>query len=250
MVNVKGRWVLITGASRGIGYLSAKFMAEQGANLILHSRDAAHCEKVLAEVKSLGVEAYAVSAELSEPDSVQLMLAEIDARGTQVDIVLNNAGLQIAYRTDYLATPYTDYDISFRINTVAPMLICYHFLPKMAERGFGRIVNTTSGIDLEPEQAGYSAAKAALNKVTHDLGKMYEGTDVMLNLTDPGWCRTDLGGPKAPNAPESAIPGVLVGAFADDRKSGRIFSAQEFAGLSLEEAVAKAETQDSDYRQR
>ncbi|MBR6069695.1 MAG: SDR family oxidoreductase [Ruminococcus sp.] len=250
MVNVKGRWVLITGASRGIGYLSAKFMAEQGANLILHSRDAAHCEKVLAEVKALGVEAYAVSAELSEPDSVQLMLAEIDARGTQVDIVLNNAGLQIAYRTDYLATPYTDYDISFRINTVAPMLICYHFLPKMAERGFGRIVNTTSGIDLEPEQAGYSAAKAALNKVTHDLGKMYEGTDVMLNLTDPGWCRTDLGGPKAPNAPESAIPGVLVGAFADDRKSGRIFSAQEFAGLSLEEAVAKAETQDSDYRQR
>lgn len=250
MVNVKGKWALITGASRGIGYLSAKFMAEQGANLILHSRDAAHCERVLAEVKALGVEAYAVSAELSEPDSVQLMLAEIDAKGTQVDIVLNNAGLQIAYRTDYLATPYTDYDISFRINTVAPMLICYHFLPKMAERGFGRIVNTTSGIDLEPEQAGYSAAKAALNKVTHDLGKMYDGTDVMLNLTDPGWCRTDLGGPNAPNSPESALPGVLVGAFADDKKSGRIFSAQEFAGMTLEEAVAKAETQDSDYRRQ
>ncbi|MCR5016146.1 MAG: SDR family oxidoreductase [Ruminococcus sp.] len=250
MVNVKGKWALITGASRGIGYLSAVFMAEQGANLILHSRDAAHCEKVLAEVKALGVEAYAVSAELSEPDSVQQMLAEIDAKGTQVDIVLNNAGLQIAYRTDYLATPYTDYDISFRINTVAPMLICYHFLPKMAERGFGRIVNTTSGIDLEPEQAGYSAAKAALNKVTHDIGKMYDGTDVMINLTDPGWCRTDLGGPNAPNSPESALPGVLVGAFADDKKSGRIFSAQEFTGLSLEEAVAKAEQQDSDYPQR
>ena len=250
MVNVKGKWALITGASRGIGYLSAVFMAEQGADLILHSRDAAHCEKVLAEVKALGVEAYAVSAELSEPDSVQQMLAEIDAKGTQVDIVLNNAGLQIAYRTDYLATPYTDYDISFRINTVAPMLICYHFLPKMAERGFGRIVNTTSGIDLEPEQAGYSAAKAALNKVTHDIGKMYDGTDVMINLTDPGWCRTDLGGPNAPNSPESALPGVLVGAFADDKKSGRIFSAQEFTGLSLEEAVAKAEQQDSDYPQR
>lgn len=250
MVNVKGKWALITGASRGIGYLSAVFMAEQATNLILHSRDAAHCEKVLAEVKALGVEAYAVSAELSEPDSVQQMLAEIDAKGTQVDIVLNNAGLQIAYRTDYLATPYTDYDISFRINTVAPMLICYHFLPKMAERGFGRIVNTTSGIDLEPEQAGYSAAKAALNKVTHDIGKMYDGTDVMINLTDPGWCRTDLGGPNAPNSPESALPGVLVGAFADDKKSGRIFSAQEFTGLSLEEAVAKAEQQDSDYPQR
>ena len=247
MINVNGRWALITGASRGIGYLSAKFMAEQGCNLVLHSRDAAHCEKLLAEVKALGVEAYSVSAELSEPEQVQKMLGEIDAKGTPIDIVLNNAGLQIAYRTEYLSTPYTDYDISFRINTVAPMMICYHYLPKMAAKGFGRIVNTTSGIDLEPEQAGYSAAKAALNKVTHDLGKVYNGTDVMINLTDPGWCRTDLGGPMAPNSPESAVPGVLVGAFADDKKSGRIFSAQEFSGLTLEDAVAKAEMQDSDY---
>ena len=248
MTDVKGKWALITGASRGLGYLSALFMAQRGCNLVLHSRDAAHCEKVLSEVKALGVEAYAVSAELSELESVTDMLAEIDSNNTQIDIVLNNAGLQIAYRTDYLSTPVSDYDISFRINTIAPMMICYHYFPKMAERGFGRIVNTTSGIDLEPEQAGYSAAKAALNKVTHDIGMKYDGTDIMINLTDPGWCRTELGGPKAPNSPESAIPGIVVGAFLSDKKSGRIFSAQDFAGMTLEEAVAKAETIDSDYR--
>ena len=248
MTDVKGKWALITGASRGLGYLSALFMAQRGCNLVLHSRDAAHCEKVLSEVKALGVEAYAVSAELSEPESVTDMLAEIDSNNTQIDIVLNNAGLQIAYRTDYLSTPVSDYDISFRINTIAPMMICYHYFPKMAERGFGRIVNTTSGIDLEPEQAGYSAAKAALNKVTHDIGMKYDGTDIMINLTDPGWCRTELGGPKAPNSPESAIPGIVVGAFLSDKKSGRIFSAQDFTGMTLEEAVAKAETIDSDYR--
>ena len=122
-------------------------MAEQGCNLVLHSRDEKHCEKVLSEVKKRGVEAYAVSAELSDTASVQEMLDEIDKKGTQIDIVLNNAGLQIAYRTEYLKTPMSDYDISFRINTIAPMMICYHFLPKMIERGFGRIVNTTSGID-------------------------------------------------------------------------------------------------------
>ncbi|MBR4580067.1 MAG: SDR family NAD(P)-dependent oxidoreductase, partial [Lachnospiraceae bacterium] len=103
----------------------------------------------------------------------------------------------------------------------------------------GRIVNTTSGIALEPEQAGYSAAKAALDKITIDLGSKVEGTNVMINLVDPGWCRTDLGGPNAPNSPESALPGVLVGVFMDDLKSGRIFRAQEYAGMSLEEAVAK-----------
>jgi len=247
MVDVKGRWALITGASRGIGYLSAIFMAKQGCNLILHSRILEHTEKVLAEVKALGVEAYAVSAELNDLDSVTAMLTEIDKLGMRVDIVLNNAGLQIAYRTEYFDTPVSDYTESFRINTIAPAMICYHFMPKMKEYGFGRILNTTSGIRLDPHQAGYSASKAALDKITIDLGSTVEGTDVMINLTDPGWCRTDLGGPNAPNAPESAIPGIVIGAFVDDKKSGRCFGAQAFAGMSLEDAVEKAEEYESPY---
>ncbi len=248
MVNVKGRWALITGASRGIGYLTAIFMAQQGCNLILHSRKPENTEKVLAEVKALGVEAYTVSAELSDLDAVAAMLKEIDDKGTVVDIVLNNAGLQIAYRNEYFNTPVSDYTESFKINTIAPAMICYHFMPKMIERGFGRILNTTSGIRLEPQQAGYSASKAALDKITIDLGSTVEGTDVMINLTDPGWCRTDLGGPHAPNAPESAIPGIVVGAFVDDKKSGRYLNAPFFTGMTLEDAVKKAEAEfDSPY---
>lgn len=241
MVNVKGKWAFITGASRGIGYLSALFMASQGCNLVLHSRSANHSKKVLEEVKAKGVEAYAVEAELSDFAQVEKLLKEIDALGVQIDIVLNNAGLQIGYRVNYMETPINDYMESFKINTVAPAMICYHFLPKMIERGFGRIVNTSSGIRLEPEQAGYSASKAALDKITIDLGSKLEGTDVTINLADPGWCRTDLGGPNAPNAPESTIPGILVGAFIDDRKSGRWFPAQDFCGMTLAEAVQKAE---------
>lgn len=241
MVDVKGRWALITGASRGIGYLTAIFMAKQGCNLILHSRKEEHAKEVYEQVKALGVEAYIVSAELSDLDEVQAMLDRIDQLGVRVDIVLNNAGLQIAYRVDYLKTPIEDYMESYKINTVAPAMICYHFLPKMEKYGFGRILNTTSGIRLEPEQAGYSASKAALDKITIDLGSKYQGSDIMINLTDPGWCRTDLGGPNAPNAPESAIPGIVVGAFVDDKKSGRILGAQNFAGMTLEEAVKKAE---------
>ena len=249
MVNVKGRWALITGASRGIGRLTALFMAENGCNLILHSRKLEHTEMLLEEVKALGVEAYAVAAELSDLDAVAKMLADIDALGVRVDIVLNNAGLQIAYRTEYFTTPPEDYTESFKINTIAPAMIMYHFLPKMIANGFGRVLNTTSGIALEPQQAGYSASKAALDKITIDLGSTVQGTDVMINLTDPGWCRIDLGGPHAPNAPESAIPGIVVGAFVDDKKSGRFLGAQSFVGMSLEDAVAKAEREfESPYR--
>ncbi len=238
MTEVKGRWALITGASRGIGKLTAEFMAERGCNLILHSRSLEHTKELAAELEKKGIQVKTVAAELDDLASVEKMLEEIDTFGLNVEIVLNNAGLQIAYRTDYYQTPANDYEVSFRVNTISPMMICYHFLPKMIENGFGRVVNTTSGIALEPEQAGYSAAKAALNKVTIDIGSKLEGTDVMINLADPGWCSTDLGGPNAPNKPESAIPGIVVGAFLDDKKSGRIFGAQEFVGMTLEEAVA------------
>ncbi|MCR5632937.1 MAG: SDR family oxidoreductase [Eubacterium sp.] len=241
MVDVRGRWALITGASRGIGHGAALFMAQQGCNLLLHGRTKEHLEKVVNEAKAFGVEAVPIAAELSDLKAVKKMLDEIDDMGLDVDIVLNNAGIQIAYRNEFLETPISDYEVSFNINTIAPMMIVYHFIPKMVERGFGRIVNTTSGIRREPQQAGYSASKAALDKVTMDLASVYNGTDVMINLTDPGWCRTDLGGPSAPNSPESSLPGVVVGAFVDDKKSGRCFGASNFYGMGLEEAVQFAE---------
>lgn len=241
MISIKGKWALVTGAARGIGYLAAIFLAKQGCNLVLHSRSSEHTKKVLSEVRALGVEAYDAEAELSDPEAVKQMLDQIEEKGTQIDIVLNNAGLQPGYRNNYFKTPVSDFTESYMVNTVAPAMICYRFMPKMIERGFGRIVNTTSGIRNQPQQAGYSAAKAALDKLTTDLATVVDGSDVIISLTDPGWCRTDLGSQNAPNSAESAIPGVCVGVFVDDKKSGRLFAAQQFTGLPLEDAVKVAE---------
>lgn len=242
MTNVKGKWALITGASRGIGYHIAVEMAKRGCNLVLHSRSITHLEKVLVEVKGMGVKVYAVQAELSDMAAVNRMLDEIQEKGTHIDLLFNDAAVQIAYRREYFKTPVEDFTQSFMINTIAPAMICYRLIPKMVEKGFGRVINTTSGIRNEPEQAGYSASKAALDKFTRDLGSRLEGTNVMINLVDPGWCRTDLGGPHAPNSVESCIPGMLVGAFLDDKRSGRWISAQDYSGMTLEEAVKKAQS--------
>lgn len=242
MVNVKERWALITGASRGIGYEIALFMAQHGCNLVLHSRCISHTERVMEDVKKLGVKAYAVQAELSDMNAVNRMLDEIAEKETQIDILFNDAAVQVAYRSDYYKTPVEDFTQSFMINMIAPAMICYRLIPKMIEKGFGRVINTTSGIKDEPEQAGYSSSKAALDKFTKDLGSKLEGTNVMINLADPGWCRTDMGGPHAPNDIKSCIPGIAVGAFLDDKKSGRCLPAQAFAGMTLEEAVRKAYT--------
>lgn len=247
MVDLKNKWALITGASRGLGRLIAVAMAEQGCNLVLHSRNSGHCQAILDEVKALGVEAYTVQAELSDMKQLEDMLAEIDEKGTQIDVIFNNAGLQTTYRSAILDTPAEEFETSFRINTIAPMMICYHFVDGMKRRGFGRIINTSSDINLEPRQAPYSASKAALDKVTRDLSYAYRDTGVIISLTNPAWCKTDMGGESAYFEPESAIPGLLVGAFVDDGKSGRYFNAQDFKGMTLKEAVAKAELQESPY---
>ncbi len=248
LTDVKGKWALVTGANRGLGLRAARFLASRGCNLVLHSRAIEHTAEIEKEAKAMGVNAYSVAAELSDLTQVKKMISEINEKGTQIDILLNNAAVQIAYRTDYYKTPAEDYSASFVINTIAPMMICYEFIPKMIERGFGRVVNTTSGIRNEPEQAGYSASKAALDKVTSDLAGKLDGTDVIISLTDPGWCRTDLGGPNAPNDPDSVIPGIVTGVFVNDKKSGRIFRAQEFAGLTIEQAVKKAENLEQLFR--
>lgn len=232
----------VTGASRGLGRLAAEQLAKYGCNLVLQSRNADGTKSVADElVKKYGILTYSVGADLEDEKAVYKMMEEIDNLKVDLDVILNNAGVQIAYRDRIYDTPVSDYITSFKVNTIAPMLICYHYIPKMIKKGFGRIVNTTSGIALEPEQGGYSASKAALDKVTVDLGKNLEGTDVIISLADPGWCRTDLGGENAPNSPESALPGIIVGAFVNDKKSGRLFRSSDFYGMTLEEAVQKAE---------
>jgi NAD(P)-dependent dehydrogenase (short-subunit alcohol dehydrogenase family) len=217
-------------------------MAGQGCNLVLYSRSIEHNQKVMEAVKPFGIEAYSVEADLANHLEVVAMLDEIETRGTPIDIIFNNAAVQVGYRTDYWKTPVEDFDLSFRINFIAVTTICYRLIPEMIKRGFGRVINTTSEIRDQPEQVGYSASKAALDKFTRDLGTKLEGSNVLINLTDPGWCRTDLGGPQAPNSPESSLPGVVVGAFLDDTRSGRFLHASYFTDLSLEDAVEKART--------
>jgi NAD(P)-dependent dehydrogenase (short-subunit alcohol dehydrogenase family) len=146
------------------------------------------------------------------------------------------------YFSDYLTNTMDDFHHAMAVNFFAPIKIAYHFLPGMIQRGFGRMQLTTSGIANEPELMGYACAKAALTKFVKDFACKLNGTDVMMNVMDPGWLRTDLGGPNAPNAPESVIPGSMVSVLLDDKKSGRWFSAQEFTGMSLADAVEKGKS--------
>jgi NAD(P)-dependent dehydrogenase (short-subunit alcohol dehydrogenase family) len=98
----------------------------------------------------------------------------------------------------------------------------------MIERRFGRVVNVTSGVKDQPQMMAYAASKAALDKYVYDMAPHLQGTGVTMNLLDPGWLRTDLGGLQAPNPVESVLPGALVPVLLEDGTCGKWFSAQDY----------------------
>jgi NAD(P)-dependent dehydrogenase (short-subunit alcohol dehydrogenase family) len=89
-------------------------------------------------------------------------------------------------------------------------------------------VNVTSGVKDMPQLMAYAASKAALDKYVYDMAPHLGGTGVTMNLLDPGWLRTDLGGNEAPNPVESVLPGAMVPVLLEDGVSGKWFSAQDY----------------------
>ena len=225
------RWALITGASRGIGQQVAQALAAEGCRLILHSRSLAATAPLASRLREQGSTVHTVAAELGDSAAVLRLAEEVSGICGTLDILYNNAAVMTPYHEDYLTVVPAEYELSFRVNTVAPILLCNHFLPGMLAQGWGRIVNVTSGIKDQPELMAYAASKAALDKFVYDTAPKLAGTGVTMNLLDPGWLRTDLGGPNAPGAVESVLPGALVPVLATDGASGRWVSAQEFAAL-------------------
>lgn len=224
---LSGKTALVTGASRGVGRQVALGLAEHGARLVLHSRQAGHCEPLARELRERGVEARVVSAELSKQEEVERMIDGLLAQGG-VDVLYNNAAIQAPWRTAH-TTPPEDYRLLFEINVIALVRLCDRLLPPMLERRWGRIVNVTSGIENIRELLPYSMSKAAVDRYVRDVSPSLEGTGVIMSLLDPGWLRTDLGGPKAPNSVETCLPGALVPVLLeDDAPSGKFYRAQDY----------------------
>ncbi len=120
------------------------------------------------------------------------------------------------------------------MNAIAPAKLCDAFLPGMLERNWGRIVNVTSGVADQPQLMAYSCSKAALDRYVRDMVTTLDGTNVLMNTMDPGWLRTDMGGPDAPNDPDSVIPGALVPVFLEQSAgSGKLYRAQEYSGWEI-----------------
>ncbi|MFN0264698.1 SDR family NAD(P)-dependent oxidoreductase [Tepidamorphus sp. 3E244] len=217
------RTALVTGANRGIGAAIARALAAQGMTVVLGVRNPDNAETVVADIRHDGGTCETLNMNVADPASVDAALASLEPRGTQVDILINNAAILEGERLLYI-----DIDAvmeSVRTNAVGPLQLIQKLAPKMAQRGYGRIVNLSSqwGSLTSLGPGAYGITKAMLNAITvKTAGEA--GRGVKINAMCPGWVNTRMGGSSAPREPEQAAEtAVFLATLPDDGPTGAYF---------------------------
>jgi short-subunit dehydrogenase len=178
--SVKGRTVLITGASSGIGKSTAIKLGEAGGTVLLVARTQVKLDEVAAEVQAAGGTAFVHTCDLSDPDDVDRMATEVLERHGHVDVLINNAGKSIRRSVDRSYDRFHDYQRTMQLNYFAPVKLILDLLPVMRERGSGHIINiSTMGLQVNtPRFAAYLASKAALDAFSRSIGPEIIGDGV------------------------------------------------------------------------
>ncbi len=194
MANAR-RTALVTGASRGIGRAIALGLATRGYDVAINdtARQATVLEGVAKEIEALGARALPVHADVSSRSDVAAMVAEVEVAFGHIDAVVNNAGILIAGTVEALDEAH--WDSVMDVNAKGTFLVVQAVLPGMRKRRYGRIVNIASigGKHGAPEQAHYSASKAAVMGFTRVLAQEVGVDGITANCVCPGIILTDMG---------------------------------------------------------
>lgn len=201
------RIALVTGANRGIGYEVCRQLADVGMHVILTSRDVAKGEAAAQAIQHEGKDVRFHQLDVSDESSVDATLQFVRAEYGRLDVLVNNAAVYLdnglsVFDVD-MATARTTMDINF----YGVLHMCRAFVPLMREKGYGRVVNVSSGSgqinDLDMSTPFYSISKTALNALTRVIAnEVRRNTDIKVNAMCPGWVRTDMGGMNADRSVE------------------------------------------------
>lgn len=195
MSNQTRKVALVTGASRGIGRAIALGLAQRGFDVGLNdiARQADVLAETVREAEAFGVRAVALHADVSNKTEVAAMVQSLHSQLGRIDAAVNNAGILIAGTVENL--PEQHWDSVMDINAKGTFLVIQAVLPIMKAQHYGRIVNIASigGKHGAPEQAHYSASKAAVMGFTRVLAQELGSSGITANCICPGIILTDMG---------------------------------------------------------
>lgn len=221
------RVALVTGAATGLGRATAVALAERGMKVVLSALTREQAEAAVAELDPrLGL----IPAELdvSRNDQIVDLFESLDQRFGRIDVLVNSAGIiPEGPGASALEVPAALVAQAFDVNTLGPYRTCQQALPRMNTRGYGRIVNVSSGMgalaNMGRGTAAYRISKTALHAVTVQF-HLEASAGVKVNAVCPGWVRTNLGGSTATRNVAEGIAGIVWAAtLADDGPSGGFF---------------------------
>lgn len=188
---------LVTGAGRGLGRAVALGLAEQGAQVALLARSQDQLDEVAQAVRDGGGTAMTVRADMGDDGQVARAAQEVRDAWDGIDILVNNAGL-VRPLGPTPGVDLAEWSAAFAVNVFGVVALTCAVLPTMLERGWGRIVNVSSGIVAAPQAMiggnAYVSSKAALEAHTVNLAAELAGSGVTVNVYRPGMVDTAMQG--------------------------------------------------------
>lgn len=215
-MNLKGKTVLITGGSRGIGRAIALAFAEEGTNVIInYTSDEENAKDVIKEIEKFGVKGLAVRANISKAEEVNSMFDKIKEDFDMIDILINNAG--ITRDSLFIGMKEKDWDEVIEVNLKGMFLCTKAVIRKMLRQKYGRIVNISSvvGVIGNPGQANYCASKAGVIGLTKSLAREVASRNITVNAIAPGFIKTDMTDALPEDIKESVMGTIPMGRYGN-----------------------------------
>ncbi|AWS43469.1 SDR family NAD(P)-dependent oxidoreductase [Streptosporangium sp. 'caverna'] len=189
-LQLTGKRALVTGSSSGLGEAIAKALATEGAQVVVHGRDRARTEAVADAIGAAGGSAVVSLGDLTTDDDAD-SVAETALAGGPIDILVNNVGA--APHRDWETATATDWSQIYELNVISGIRMIRRVVPRMHERGWGRVIQIGGGLGLQPtaDLPHYNATLAARHNYTVSLARHLKGSGITSNAVAPGAILTD-----------------------------------------------------------
>ncbi len=207
--------VLITGANRGIGLAITKIFLEKGYLVLAGTRDMTNSKELMELKQKYPANLQPICLDVTSDKSVAKAFKEASKYVDKLDILMNNAGIQ----PQPFDAKLEDVDLNqceeaFQSNSISPLRVAAAFLPLLRESRMPRIANTSSGAgSISGKDNGlfyaYGPSKAALNMASRTMAFELKPENIIVVALDPGWVKTDMGGPNASLAPEESAAAIV-----------------------------------------